>query len=96
MKAADFNNLVTYIKNEIQGFSRHYKLYDEVYILRNSDKTKCIEFRFVCSNIVSIQKYNLLKSESDIVIDGVLTNESTYKLTAIQSVKMLKLLEAIY
>lgn len=95
MKAADFNNLVLHIKNEVQGFKRHYKLYDEVYILRNSDKTVCLEFRFICSNIVSIQKYNLLKNESDIVIDGVLTNESTYKLTAIQSVKMLKLFESI-
>ena len=95
MKAADFNNLEAYIKNEIQGFIRHYKLYDEVYILRNSDKTVCLEFRFICSNIVSIKKYNLLKDESNKVIDEVLTNESTYKLTAIQSVKILKFFESI-
>ena len=95
MKASDFNDLMTHIENEVQGFSRHYKLYDEVYILRNSDKTVCLEFRFICSNIVSVKKYNLLKNESNKVIDEVLTNESTYKLTAIQSVKMLKLFESI-
>ena len=95
MKAADFNNLVLHVKNEVQDFSRHYKLYDEVYILRNSDKTACIEFRFICSNTVSAKKYDLIKNESGKVIDEVLTNESTYKLTTVQSVKMLKLLESI-
>ena len=95
MKVADFNNLVLYIKNEMQGFSRHYKLYGEVYILRNSYKTVCIEFRFVCSNIVSIKKYDLVKDENNKVMDEVLTNESTYKLTTVQSVKMLKLFESI-
>ena len=93
MKKSDFNALSAHIENEIQGFLRHYKLYGEVYILRNSDKTACIEFRFVCSNIVSIKKYDLVKDESNKIIDEVLKNESTYKLTTIQSVKMLKLLE---
>ena len=95
MKTADFKALVVHIENEVQGFKRHYKLYDEVYILRNSDKTVCLEFRFVCSNIVSIKKYTLLKNESNKIVDEVLTNESTYKLTAVQSVKMLKLFESI-
>ena len=95
MKTADFNALVAHIKNEVQDFKRHYKLYDEVYILRNSDKTDCLEFRFVCSNIVSIKKYNLIKGENNKVVDEVLTNESTYKLTTVQSVKMLKLFESI-
>ena len=95
MNTADFKALMAHIENEVQGFKRHYKLYDEVYILRNADKTVCLEFRFVCSNIVSIKKYKLLKDESNKVIDEVLTNESTYKLTAIQSVKMLKLFESI-
>ena len=95
MKAVDFNNLMTHIKSEAQDFRRHYKLYDTVYILRNSDKTVCLEFRFVCSNIVSIKKYDLIKDGSGKVIDEVLTNESTYKFTAIQSVKMLELFESI-
>ena len=95
MKKSDFNALSAHIENEVQDFSRHYKLYGEVYILRDSDKTACIEFRFVCSNTVSIKKYDLVKDESNKVMDEVLTNESTYKLTAIQSVKMLKLFESI-
>ena len=95
MNTADFKALMAHIENEVKGFKRHYKLYDEVYILRNAAKTVCLEFRFVCSNIVSAKKYNLLKDESNKVIDEVLTNESTYKLTAIQSVKMLKLFESI-
>ena len=95
MNTADFKQLLEHIENEVQGFKRHYKLYDEVYILRNADKTVCLEFRFVRSNIVSAKKYNLLKDASNKVIDEVLTNESTYKMTAIQSVKMLKLFESI-
>ena len=95
MKTADFNALAAHIENEVQDFKRHYKLYGEVYILRNSDKTECLEFRFVCSNIVSIKKYNLIKDENNKVADEVLTNESTYKFTTVQSVKMLKLFESI-
>ena len=95
MNTANFNALVAHIKNEVQDFKRHYKLYDEVYILRNSNKTECLEFRFVCSNIVSIKKYNLIKDENNKVVDEVLTNESTYNFTTVQSVKMLKLFESI-
>ena len=95
MKTADFNALLAKIENELQGFKRHYKLYDEVYILRNTDKTACIEMRFIRSNIVSIKKYTLLKNESNKIIDEVLTNESSYKLSTVQSVKMLKFFESI-
>lgn len=95
MKTADFNALLAHIENELQGFKRHYKLYDEVYILRNADKTVCIEFRFVCSNIVSVKKYTLLKDESNKIVDEVLTNESSYKLSTVQSVKMLQFFESI-
>lgn len=95
MKTADFNALLANIENELQGFKRHYKLYDTVYILRNTDKTQCLEFRFVCSSIVSIKKYTLLKNESNKIIDEVLTNESSYKLTTVQSVKMLKFFESV-
>lgn len=94
MKKSDFNALLTHIEVEVQGFKRHYKLYDEVYILRNSDKTACIEFRFICSDIVSIKKYKLIKNKSNKIIDEVLTNESSYKLSTIQSVKMLQFLES--
>ena len=95
MMTSDFNALLVHIENELKGFKRHYKLYDDVYILRNTDKTKCLEFRFVCSNIISIKKYNLLKDDSNNVIDELLTHESSYKFSAIQSVKMLKFLESI-
>ena len=95
MITSDFNALLAHIENELKGFKRHYKLYDDVYILRNSDKTKCIEFRFIRSNIISIRKYNLLKCASSKVIDEILTNESFYKFSSIQSVKMLKFLESI-
>ena len=95
MKKSDFNALLTHIENELKGFKRHYKLYDEVYILRNTDKTACIEFRFICSNFVSIKKYTLLKNESNKIIDEVLTNESSYKLSTVQSVKILQFFEAI-
>ena len=95
MKTADFNVLLAKIENELQGFKRHYKLYDEVYILRNTDKTACIEMRFVCSNIVSIKKYTLLKNESNKIVDEVLTNESSYKLSTVQSVKMLQFFESV-
>ena len=40
MKKSDFNALLAHIENELQGFKRHYKLYGEVYMLRNNDKTK--------------------------------------------------------
>ena len=95
MKTADFNALLAHIENELQGFKRHYKLYDEVYILRNADKTASIEMRFVCSNIVSISKYKLLKDTNGKTVDAVLTNESSYKLSTLQSVKMLQFFESI-
>ena len=95
MKKSEFNALLAHIENELQGFKRHYKLYNEVYILRNADKTQCIEMRFICSSIVSIKKYTLLKNESNKIIDEVLTNESSYKLSTVQSVKMLQFLESI-
>lgn len=94
MKKSDFNALLTHIENELQGFKRHYKLYNEVYILRNADKTACIEMRFIRSNIVSISKYNLLKDTKGKTVDEVLTNESSYKLTTIQSVEILKFFES--
>lgn len=95
MIASDFNALLVHIENELKGFKRHYKLYDDVYILRNTDKTQCIEFRFVCSNIISIKKYNLLKDERNNIVNEILTHESSYKFSAMQSVKMLKFLESI-
>lgn len=95
MKKSDFNALLAHIENELKGFKRHYKLYDEVYILRNTDKTACIEMRFMCSNIVSCKKYKLIKNESNKIIDEVLTNESSYKLSTVQSVKMLQFFESI-
>ena len=95
MITSDFNALLMHIKSELKGFKRHYKLYDDVYILRNTDKTQCIEFRYICSNIMSIKKYNLLKDESNNVINEILTHESGYKFSAIQSVKMLKFLESV-
>ena len=95
MKKSDFNALLAHIENELKGFKRHYKLYDEVYILRNADKTQCIEMRFICSNFVSIKKYTLLKNESNKVIDEVLINESSYKFSTLQSVKILQFLESI-
>lgn len=95
MKKSDFNALLAKIENELQGFKRHYKLYNEVYILRNADKTACIEMRFIRSNIVSISKYNLLKDTKGKTVDEVLTNESSYKLTSLQSVKMLQFFESV-
>ena len=95
MITSDFNALLVHIENELKGFNCHYKLYDDVYIFRNSNKTNCIEFRFICSNIISIRKYKLLKCDSGKVIDEILTNESSYKFSTIQSVKILKLLESI-
>ena len=95
MKKADFNALVACIEKEVQGFKRHYKLYNEVYLLRDSNKTECLEFRFVCPSIVSVKKYKLIKDGKNRTVDEVLTNESTYSLTVIQSVKMLKLFESI-
>ena len=95
MLTSEFNALLVHIENELKGFKCHYKLYDDVYIFRSSDKTKCIEFRFICSNIISIRKYNLLKDDSCKVTDEVLTNESSYNFSTIQSVKMLKFLESI-
>lgn len=34
----DFNALLANIENELQGFKRHYKMYNEVYILLNTEK----------------------------------------------------------
>jgi hypothetical protein len=96
MNAANFNALIAHIEKETQGFKRHYKLYDEVYFLRNSNKTESLEFRFIRSNIVSIKKYNLIKDEANKITDEVLTNESTYTFNTVQSVKILNLLESIY
>ena len=95
MITSDFNALLVHIKNELKDFKRHYKLYDDVYILRNTDKTQCLEFRFICSNIVSIKKYNLLKDESNNIVNEILTHESSYKFSAMQSVKILKFLESV-
>ena len=96
MITSDFNALLLHIENELKGFNCHYKLYNDVYILRNSDKTNCIEFRFICSNIISVRKYNLLKDDNSKVIDEILTNESSYKFSTVQSVKMLKFLESFF
>lgn len=95
MITSDFNALLVHIENELKGFNCHYKLYDDVYIFRSSDKTTCIEFRFICSDIIRIRKYNLLKDDSSKVIDEILTNESSYKFSTIQSVKILTFLESI-
>ena len=95
MNAANFNALIAHIEKETQGFKRHYKLYDEVYILRNSNNTECFEFRFVCSDIVSVKKYNLIKDEANKITGEALTHESTYKFNTVQSVKILKLFESI-
>ena len=95
MNAAEFNALTAHIEKVTQGFKRHYKLYGDVYFLRNSNKTECLEFRFICSNIVSIKKYKLIKDEGNKIIGEALTHESTYKFNTVQSVKILKLLESI-
>ena len=95
MNAENFNALIAHIEKETQGFKRHYKLYDDVYFLRNSNKTESLEFRFIRSNIVSIKKYNLIKDEADKITGEALTHESTYKFNTIQSVKILKLFESI-
>ena len=95
MNAANFNALIAHIEKETQGFKRHYKLYGDVYFLRNSNKTEALEFRFIRSNIVSIKKYNLIKDEANKITDEVLTHESTYEFNTIQSVKILKLFESI-
>ena len=96
MVTSDFNALLLHIENELTGFKRHYKLYDDVYILRNTDKTQCLEFRFICSNIICVKKYNLLKDESNNTINEILTHESSYKFSTVQSVKMLKFLESVF
>ena len=96
MNAANFNALIAHIEKETQDFKRHYKLYGDVYILRNSIKTESLEFSFIRSDIVSIRKYKLIKDEkTNRIVDGVLTNESTYTFTSVQSVKILKLFESI-
>lgn len=95
MNAANFNALISHIEKETQDFKRHYKLYGDVYILRNSNKTESLEFLFIRSNIVIIKKYNLIKDEANKITDEALTNESTYTFTAVQSVKILKLFESI-
>ena len=95
MNAANFNALIAHIEKETQGFKRHYKLYGDVYFLRNSNKTECLEFRFIRSDLVSIKKYTLIKDKADKVVGDVLTHESTYKFNTVQSVKILKLFESI-
>ena len=95
MNAAKFNALIAHIEKETQGFKRHYKLYGDVYFLRNSNKTESLELRFIRSNIVSIKKYNLIKGEADKITDEALTHESTYTFNTVQSVKILKLFESI-
>ena len=95
MKNADFNALTAHIEKETQGFKRHYKLYGDVYILRNSNKTESLEFRFIRSDLVCVKKYNLIKDEKNQIVGEVLTNESTYTFTSVQSVKILKLFESI-
>ena len=95
MKAAEFNAFKAYIEKETQGFKRQYKLYGDVYILRNSNKTEALEFRFICFNIVSIKKYNLIKDEANKITDEALTHESNYTFNTTQSVKILKLFESI-
>ena len=95
MNTANFNALIAHIEKEVQDFKRHYKLYDDVYILRNSNKTESLEFSFIRSNIVCIKKYKLIKDEKNKIADEVLTNESTYKFNTIQSVKILKLFESL-
>jgi hypothetical protein len=95
MNAENFNALIAHIEKETQCFKRHYKLYGDVYFLRNSTKTESLEFRFIRSNIVSIKKYKLIKDEANRIIDEALTHESTYTFNTVQSVKILNLLESI-
>ena len=95
MKKSEFNALLAHIENELQGFKRHYKLYDEVYILRNADKTACIEIRFRTSNMLQVQKYNFIKDDHGQCIDEKVTHDSCYKLTSLQSVTILQFLESI-
>lgn len=95
MKKTDFNALLTHIETELNGYTRHYKLYSEVYMLKNKLKTKGIELRFRTCNLLQIQKYSFIKDDQGKNIDLKITHDSCYKLTAIQSVKMLKLLEEI-
>lgn len=95
MNAANFNALIAHIEKETQGFKRHYKLYGDVYFLRNSNKTESLEFRFIRSDLVSIKKYTLIKDKADKVVGDVLTHESAYKFNTVQSVEILKLFESI-
>ena len=47
-------------------------------------------------NIISVRKYNLLKDDNSKVIGEILTNESSYKFSTVQSIKMLKFLESFF
>ena len=93
MKKSDFNALMAHIEDELQGFKRHYKLYGEVYMLRNNDKTKGIEFRFRTPSTLQVQKYDFIKNELNKIIGDNVTNESVYKLSALQSIEILQFFE---
>ena len=95
MKKSDFNGLLSHIESELQGYTRHYKLYNNVYMLKNKFKTVGIEIRFRTSNLLQIQKYTFIKDDQGKNIDLKITHDSCYKLTSLQSVKMLQFLESI-
>lgn len=95
MKVHEFKALITYIEDQLEGFKLTYKLYDSVYTFKNADKTLCLEFRFERSNLVNTKLYKMIKDSSGLTIDETLLKSSTYNLTAIQSVKILTLLESI-
>ena len=95
MKKSDFNDLLTCIENELKGFKRHYKLYNEVYLLKNTLKTKGIEIRFRTLNMMQAQKFDFIKDDHGQCIGEKITHDSCYKLTSLQSVKILQFLESI-
>ena len=95
MKKSEFNALLAHIENELNGYTRHYKLYNEVYMLKNTLKTKGIEIRFRTLNMIQVQKYDFIKDDQGKNIDLKITHDSCYKLTSLQSVKMLQFLESI-
>lgn len=95
MKVQDFKALIAHIEEQLQGFKRTYKLYDSVYTFKNSDKTLCLEFRFETSNLISAKLYEMIKDNECLTIDETLLKSSTYNLSAVQSVKILTLLESM-
>lgn len=95
MKKTDFNALLAHIENELQGFKRQYKLYCEVYLFKNTFKTKGIEIRFRTLNMIQAQKFDFIKDDHGQCIDEKVTHDSCYKLTSLQSVKILQFLESI-